>query len=58
MCLLIHVAACTDGGIELKESGRLGICVEGEVRPVCSSGWTDDDAGVVCRQLGLSPQGK
>lgn len=50
--------ACTDEDIELEASGQLEICVEGELRPVCSIGWTDDAAGIVCRQLQLAPGGE
>ena len=51
-------STCTEEEIELEESGRLEICVEGELRPVCSSGWTDDAAGIVCRQLEFASAGE
>ena len=33
-------------------AGRMELCLSGEWRAVCESGWDQNDASVVCRQLG------
>ena len=39
--------------------GRVEVCNTGKVwNRICNDGWDNDDAKVVCRQLGLSPIGK
>ena len=37
--------------------GRVEICFDSRWRTVSDSGWDDQDATVVCRQLGFSDQG-
>uniref|UniRef100_A0A8C1ZG82 Neurotrypsin n=1 Tax=Cyprinus carpio TaxID=7962 RepID=A0A8C1ZG82_CYPCA len=44
------------GGSSLK-SGRLEVYLNGQWGSVCDTHWTDRDASVVCRQLGLSEIG-
>ena len=39
-------------------AGRVDICVNGTVGTVCSTEWDNQDASVVCTQLGYSPYGK
>ena len=42
----IHTASLVAGGLDF--------CHEMEWRAVCEGGWNDNDARVVCRQLGFS----
>ena len=38
-------------------SGRIEYCKHGTWGSVCSDGWDDRDARVVCHQLGFNPAG-
>ena len=38
-------------------SGRVEVCVSGRYGSVCQTPWTEEDASVVCKQLGLSEYG-
>lgn len=56
-------AECNHGEVRLVNSsvpteGRVEVCVFSDWNSVCSNGWGDNDAKVVCRQLGYTPTGK
>ena len=51
---------CTDGQLRLvgtnsnRYRGRVEICFNDTWGTVCDNGWDNDDANVVCTQLGIS----
>ena len=61
--LLLKHQGCTEGDVRLLEGstsreGRVEVCRSNMWGTVCHSGWTVEDARVVCRQLGYSVVGK
>ena len=63
MYVLIHSALmCENGDIRLVagdtiedvRSGRVEVCWDDRWGTVCDQSWSDNDATVVCRELGIS----
>ena len=53
---------CTNNDIRLAgglgpTEGRVEVCVQGRWSGVCGSSWSDQDAFVVCRQMGYPATG-
>jgi len=49
------------GNLYIKDTisqGRVQICIGGRYTKVCDDFWDNQDASVVCRQLGFSPYGE
>ncbi len=55
--VLCSLITCTEGDIRLvgdsSTQGRVEICSNNVWRAICDNSWTDVNAGVACRQLGL-----
>ena len=62
-CCFLHAGPiCSDGDVRLVSGlkpsfGRVQVCYHENWENVCSEKWGDNDATVVCRQLGFSNKG-
>ena len=63
LCILsLRDISCCDGAVRLaggslSNEGRVEICQSGQWKTVCDNNWSENEARVVCRQLGHSIQG-
>ena len=62
ICFCNITGVCTDGKVRLQYTtnaliGRVEVCVNGTWTTVCDQYWDDNDAKVICQQLGYSPYG-
>ena len=60
--LCIVVSGCSNGDLKLigerdNASGQIFFCVAGQWAAICSDALDENDARVVCRQLGLPTEG-
>ena len=55
--IFLSPAQCKDGEVRLvgrNLAGRVEVCISQRWGSVCRTEWSDDDASIVCKQLGYS----
>ena len=61
--VILCAEPCSNGDVQLigdsryNNFGRVEVCINESWGKVCSNMWENNDASVVCRQLGFSPYG-
>ena len=59
--IFLYLAFCDHGSIRLTGldplQGHVEVCVNGTWGSLCNDYWHNNDASVVCRQLGFDPEG-
>ena len=60
--IVSYFTGCDDGAARLVNgdtlNGRLELCISNTWNTVCKTGFDDEDAAVICRQLNLPSTGK
>lgn len=56
------IGTCTDGKVRLRGTitdriGQVEVCINGTWSTICDEYWDDNDASVICNQLGFSSFG-